>query len=236
MDRCIVFIEHEPEPRDDRASMYLADQGFTIAWFQPFKGDPLPDIDKNVAGVVVTGGGAQIDQIEQSPYLYSESQWLEQCLKANVPVLGLCLGGQLLAHVLGARVAPRDDGLQEFGYYTVRPTNLEQPFVPQDFAVLQSHSRGFEVPHGAKLLARGELFPNQAFCYGENAYGLQFHPEVTSATLLKRWHEADWAPWDQPGTQSKTEQQKLASRYDPLIGNWFTTFLDRLFPKALVNP
>ena len=49
-------------------------------------------------------------------------------------------------------------------------------------------------------------------------------------------HEADWAPWDQPGTQSKTEQQKLAPQYDPSIGSWFTTVLDRLFPKALVNP
>ena len=236
MGQCIVFIEHESEPRDDRASRYLADQGFAIAWFQPFKGELLPDIDPEIAGVVVTGGGAQIDQIEQSPYLYSEAQWIEQCLKADVPVLGLCLGGQLLAHVLGARVGPRADGLQEFGYYTVQPSDLEHPFVPQDFNVLQNHSRGFEVPDGATLLARGELFPNQAFCYGDNAYGLQFHPEVTSAILLKRWHEADWAPWDQPGTQSKTEQQKLAPQYDPSIGSWFTTVLDRLFPKALVNP
>ena len=236
MGRCIVFIEHESEPRDDRASRYLAEQGFAIAGFQPFKEEPLPDIGSDIAGVVVTGGGAQIDQIEQSPYLYSETQWIEQCLKADIPMLGLCLGSQLLAHVLGARVAPRDDGLQEFGYYAVQPTDLERPFVPQDFNVLQSHSRGFDVPNGATLLARGELFPNQAFCYGDNTYGLQFHPEVTSTTLLKRWHEADWAPWDQPGTQSKTEQQMLAPRYDPLIGNWFSALLDRLFPKALVNP
>ena len=97
MTRYIVFIEHESEPRDDRASIYLAEQGFTIVWLQPFKGDPLPDIDPEIAGVVVTGGGAQIDQIEQSPYLYSETLWIEQCLKADVPVLGLCLGGQLLA-------------------------------------------------------------------------------------------------------------------------------------------
>ena len=236
MGQRIVFIEHEPEPRDDRASRYLTDRGFSIAWFQPFKGELLPDIDPEIAGVVVTGGGAQIDQIEQSPYLYSEAQWIEQCLKADLPILGLCLGGQLLAHVLGATVGPREDGLQEFGYYTVQPSNLEQPFVPPDFNVLQSHSRGFEVPDGATLLARGELFPNQAFCYGDNAYGLQFHPEVTSAILLNRWHEANWAPWDQPGTQSRTEQQKLAPRHDPLIGSWFTTVLDRLFPKALVNP
>jgi GMP synthase (glutamine-hydrolysing) len=236
MGQRIVFIEHEPEPRDDRASRYLTDRGFSIAWFQPFKGELLPDLDPEIAGVVVTGGGAQIDQIEQSPYLYSEAQWIEQCLKADLPILGLCLGGQLLAHVLGATVGPREDGLQEFGYYTVQPSNLEQPFVPPDFNVLQSHSRGFEVPDGATLLARGELFPNQAFCYGDNAYGLQFHPEVTSAILLNRWHEANWAPWDQPGTQSRTEQQKLAPRHDPLIGSWFTTVLDRLFPKALVNP
>ena len=236
MSRSIVFIEHEPEPRDDRASTYLADQGFAITWFQPFRGEPLPDINREIAGVVVTGGGAQIDQIEQSPYLFDETQWIEQCLKADIPMLGLCLGSQLLAHVLGAQVAPRDDGLQEFGYYTVQPTDLERPFVPQDFNVLQSHSRGFDVPNGATLLARGELFPNQAFCYGDNTYGLQFHPEVTSTTLLKRWHEADWAPWGQPGTQSKMEQQILAPRYDPLIGNWFSALLDRLFPKALVNP
>ena len=236
MARCIVFIEHESEPRDDRASRYLADQGFAITWIQPFKGEPLPDLAQYIAGVVVTGGGAQIDQIELSPYLYGEAQWIELCLKADMPVLGLCLGAQLLAHVLGARVGPREDGQQEFGYYTVQPTDPEQPFVPPDFKVLQSHSRGFEVPNGATLLARGELFPNQAFCYGDNAYALQFRPEVTSTILLNRWHKADWAPWDQPGTQSKADQQRLALLYDPLINSWFTPVLDRLFPKALANP
>ena len=102
MGQRIVFIEHESEPRDDRASRYLADRGFAIAWFQPFKGELLPDIDPEIAGVVVTGGGAQIDQIEQSPYLYSGAQWIEQCLKADAPVPAMRLGGQLLAHALVA--------------------------------------------------------------------------------------------------------------------------------------
>ena len=70
MSQRIIFIEHESEPRDDRASRYLADQGFAIAWFQPFKGELLPDIDPKIAGVVVTGGGAQIDQIEPVSYTH----------------------------------------------------------------------------------------------------------------------------------------------------------------------
>lgn len=234
MARRVVFIEHHPDPRDDRASMHLASRGFEIDWVQPFNGDDLPALSPRLAGVVVAGGGANIDLIEQSPFLSEEAQWLEKCLKADVPVLGLCLGGQLLAHVLGADVTPHDDGLEEFGYYPIQPVDPERVFIPENFVVFQAHSRGFEVPRDATLLARGELFPHHAFRYGESAYGLQFHPEVT-LPMLKRWQESDWAPWNKPGTQSRAEQNTLAPLHDPVIDAWFTHLLDELFSLSALD-
>ena len=228
MDRRVVFIEHHPDPRDDRASTHLAARGFPIEWVQPFKGESLPDTCESLAGVVVTGGGANIDTIGETPYLIEEARWLEQCLKNSIPVLGLCLGGQLLAHVLGAHVLPRADGWEEFGYFPIQPAAGQESFIPKDFYVFQAHSRGFEVPRGATLLARGDLFPHHAFRYGESAYGLQFHPEVTPS-VLKRWQDSDWAPWDNPGAQSRAEQETLAPLHDPLIHSWFVDLLDGLF-------
>ena len=70
MDRRVVFIEHHPDPRDDRASTHLAARGFPIEWVQPFKGESLPDTCESLAGVVVTGGGANIDTIAETPYLF----------------------------------------------------------------------------------------------------------------------------------------------------------------------
>ena len=228
MDKRVIFIEHHPDPRDARASPHLAARGFAIQWVPPFNGESLPAPCASLAGVVVAGGSANIDTISEAPYLFDEARWLEQCLKGNIPVLGICLGGQLLAHVLGAQVFPRADGWEEFGYYPIQPAAGQESFIPNDFFVFQAHSRGFEIPHDATLLACGDLFPNHAFRYGDYAYGLQFHPEVTPG-VLRRWQDSDWAPWDNPGAQSREEQETLAPLHDPLIHHWFTGLLDGLF-------
>ncbi len=101
--------------------------------------------------------------------------------------------------------------------------------------VAQSHFHEFELPEGAERLASSEMFPNQAMRVGESVYALQFHPEVTR-TGFRRWQEADWAPYGQPGAQSREEQDALGAVHDDAQHAWFMEFLDRLFGDVLESP
>ena len=222
------MVEHHDEPRDDLASTYLPKLGFKLECYRPFAGESLPEPKEDTAGVVITGGAANVDEMDRSPYLYDEARWIEKCLEHNIPMLGLCLGAQLIAHVLGAKVAPHANGLEEFGFYEIHSTVSEPEFVPKGFFAAQYHSRGFEIPNGAEKLASGALFPNQAFRYNHHVVGTQFHPECTRE-IWKRWQVLDGAPWEKPGAQSREEQNRLSDVSLSNAGQWFIKFLDELF-------
>ena len=91
--------------------------------------------------------------------------------------------------------------------------------------VYQWHKEGFDVPDGAELLARGPTFPNQAYRYGRNAYGIQFHPEVTAKVLL-RWIEEAGHMLDEPGAHAAARQRADAARYDQPMVQWLDGFFD----------
>ena len=228
MTQKIILVEHHDEPRDDLASTFLPKLGFSLECCQPFAGQSLPDVEEDTAGIVITGGAANVDQMDQYPYLRDEAQWIEQCLGKDIPTLGLCMGSQLLAHVLGAPVEPHDDGAQEFGLYEIKATDDERQFVPDNFFAVQFHSRGFEVPESAELLAAGDIFPNQAFRYGDNVLGTQFHPECT-LDILRRWQALDVAPWQAPGVQAREEQDRLAASHLKNVEHWFEKLLGDFF-------
>ncbi|MDC1097492.1 glutamine amidotransferase [Gammaproteobacteria bacterium] len=228
MSRKIMVIEHHDEFHDDLASIHLQTRGFDVEWCQPFRNQPLTAPDPEWGGVVILGGAANVDEMDRSPYLYDEARWIEKCLEHNIPMLGLCLGAQLIAHVLGAKVAPHADGLEEFGFYKIQSTVNEPEFVPKGFVAAQYHSRGFEIPNGAEKLASGALFPNQAFRYNHHVVGTQFHPECTRE-IWKRWQVLDGAPWEKPGAQSREEQNRLSDVSLSNAGQWFIKFLDELF-------
>ena len=228
MARKIILVEHHDEPRDDLASTYLPKLGFKLECYRPFAGESLPEPKEDTAGVVITGGAANVDEMDQYPYLHDESRWIEQCLNQDIPTLGLCLGAQLLAHVLGAPVAPHEGGAQAFGLYPIEAVDPEQKFVPDNFFAVEFHSRGFEIPAGADALAAGETFPNQAFRYGANVLGTQFHPECTLA-ILRRWQALEVAPWRELGVQSRETQDRLAAIHLDNAQHWFEQLLEDFF-------
>ncbi len=130
-----------------------------------------------------------VEDRHQLGHLNAEMKVIEQTLAAGKPVLGICLGAQLLAHVLGGEV--RHNGASEIGWYDIATTAAGQSDpvlapLAQLEKVFQWHSYTFEVPGGAELLATGEVCRNQAFRYGDNAYGFQFHLEMSEA-LVHRW-------------------------------------------------
>ena len=142
-----------------------------------------------LSGIVVLGGLMNVDETDKYPYLAAELDYIRSALDAELPILGVCLGAQLLAKALGAKVSPLVT--KEIGWYPLRVTEaatddpLFSHFGPSE-TVFQWHGDAFELPTGAVQLAESPLCPQQAFRYGESAYGLQFHMEVTAEMV------ADW--------------------------------------------
>ncbi len=234
MRRRIVLITHsldEHQARDDRASDQLQKLGYTLDWKIPCEGDALDPIDEEVAGTIVYGGKYCIADIAKLPFMQAELQWLEACMKADVPVLGACQGAQMIAHILGASVGPRYGAGYEFGYYRVKPTMAGSGFLPAEgLHLTQAHFHEFQIPASAVHLAYSEQFDNQAFRYGDKTYGFQFHAEVTRAQF-SRWQIGYWGQemYKQPGSQTRQQQDLLADQHDTAMDQWFRQFINELF-------
>ena len=150
--------------------------------------DVVPSLD-GYNGLIVLGGPMGVYEVYKHPHLKTELTLIEAALKKNIPVLGICLGSQLLAHALGAEV--KRNPLSEFGWYNVAKTEdgAKDPLFAawkKDEKIFQAHQDAFALPSGAKHLAQSSACANQAFVYGDKVYGFQFHLEVDKA-MIHRW-------------------------------------------------
>lgn len=188
MAKILVFQHVAAEPLGILDPM-IRERGHRIRYVN-FSRDPdmQPDISR-YQGLIVLGGPMMPDQTDQYPHLKTEIACIEGALKRDIPVLGICLGSQLLAHTLGAALKPNP--VWEIGWYDVMPTESAQSdTVFQHFdaqqKIFQWHGYTFGLPKSATHLARSETCTHQAFRYGNNAYGLQFHLELDQR-LIDRW-------------------------------------------------
>lgn len=140
-------------------------------------------------GLVILGGPMNVDQVKMYPHLQREVMLIKAAMRAQVPILGICLGAQLIAKANGAQV--QKHSCTEIGWYSVKPTaagrqdTLLGHFAEQE-QVFQWHGDTFDIPTNAVMIAEGETCKNQAFRIGDNIYGLQFHLEVDAA-MIERW-------------------------------------------------
>jgi GMP synthase (glutamine-hydrolysing) len=152
---------------------------------KPLAGQSLPDHGE-VAGAVVMGGPMNVDEVERFPALAVEREWLAEAVGQGMPVLGICLGAQLLARALGAEVRAREE--PEIGFAPVEVSDPDDPLLgglaPRS-EVLHWHGDVFDLPDGAQHLASSERTECQAFRAG-NAWGVLFHPEADFA-LVEAW-------------------------------------------------
>lgn len=145
----------------------------------------------NNALVVVLGGPISAYDLERYPYLATEIAWLRARLLEDLPTLGICLGAQLMAAALGARVYPGKPG-PEIGWARLTPGRhaASRPylreFIDSNSQVLHWHGDTFDLPEGAMHLAASQRYENQAFAWGRYGLALQFHAEFESA-MLERW-------------------------------------------------
>lgn len=188
MSRVLVFQHVAAEPLGTLDAL-LRERGHRIR-FVNFEREPdaQPEVDR-YRGLIVLGGPMNVDQQAERTHLRTELRAIERMLQLGRPVLGICLGAQLLAHALGAEV--RDHTMPEIGWYPLAVTEHGQddrviaPLRPAA-RVFQWHAQTFELPQTAVHLAESPTCPNQAFRWGELAYGFQFHLEMDEA-LIERW-------------------------------------------------
>jgi GMP synthase (glutamine-hydrolysing) len=147
-----------------------------------------PSLEK-YHGLIVLGGWMGVYEADHYPHIHLECRLIEAALKRGMPVLGICLGAQILAHTLGATVKKHTQ--KEVGWQEVKLTEggKQDPLLGHFSAserVFQMHGDTFSIPAGAEHLAFSEACAGQAFRYGENAYGLQFHLE-SDEDMIRRF-------------------------------------------------
>jgi GMP synthase (glutamine-hydrolysing) len=221
----ILVVVHQETSSAGLIGEVLHQAGCRLDVRCPAVGQPLPDSLAAYAGAVVFGGPMSANDDQTLPFIRTELDWIDQVLSANIPYLGICLGAQLLARSLGAQVAANAEGWREIGYYPLQPA-ADQTLFPTPLQVYHWHKEGFELPAGAQLLATGDRFPNQAFRWGDRAYGLQFHPEIT-ADLIEHWTAQAADQLTLPGAQSKMTQVQQHQLYSQAVENWLRPFLSQ---------
>ncbi len=188
MRKLLVFQHSAREPLGVFDPM-LRRAGFRIRYLN-FSRQPDQKADvSRYNGLIVLGGPMNVDQADRFPHLTTEIAAIQAALERGIPVLGICLGAQLLAAALGANVRPNN--VREIGWYHLHPTAAAggDPLcrhLDGSQYVFQWHAYTFDLPPGAIHLASTPTCPNQGFRYGDGAYGLQFHLEADEH-LIQRW-------------------------------------------------
>lgn len=220
----VLIVVHQETSDPGLVGQLLHENGCMLDIRCPAIGNLLPESVDGYAGVVVFGGPMSANDDAELPFIRTELDWIPTVLESAKPFLGICLGAQLLARVLGAQVAPHPEGRREIGYVPIQPVlHSHNPFAKLTH-VYQWHKEGFELPRDAVLLATGEVFPNQAFCYGDTAYGVQFHPEITR-TMIDVWTSRAGEQLLCPDAQPYEEQVQQHDRHAATIQSWLKGFL-----------
>lgn len=188
----VLVVQNGPGGGPRRFGAWLEQQGLTLDVVHAYAGAPLPR-RLGHAAILPLGGGPMPDDDVAMPWLAAVRELVAEALEREIPVFGVCQGGQLLAHVAGGRVTAAH-GEPELGStrITLRPEAAADPLfagLPQHVTAVQRHVDAVtELPPGAAWLAESERCPHQAFRYGARAWGVQFHPEA-GADRVRAWSD-----------------------------------------------
>ncbi len=224
----VLIVLHQERSSPGRVGQMLEEKGYPLDIRRPVLGEDLPKTLANHAGAVVFGGPMSAN--DPDDYIKTEINWLDVPLKENKPFLGICLGAQMLVRHLGGKVEADREERTEIGWYPIRPTEHGRLLMHWPKMVYHFHREGFSLPHRANLLATGDIYPNQAFRYGENAWAVQFHAELTRA-MMHRWVVHGAHRFVLPNAQQGREHLEGRMIFDAPLRAWLSDFLDLIFER-----
>lgn len=222
----ILIVLHQELSSPGRVGQLLTQSGYHLDIRRPPLGDPLPDTLADHQGAVVFGGPMSANDPDE--FIKRETDWLSVPLKENKPFLGICLGAQMLVNHLGGRVGPHEEEKVEIGWYPIRTTDAGRNLMDWPDMVYHFHREGFSLPSGATLLAEADHYPNQAFRYGDNAWGIQFHAELTRV-MMQRWIVYGAQRFVLPGAQHGRDHLAGRMLWDMKLKRWLEDFLGLVF-------
>jgi len=186
-----------------------------------------PQIEK-YSGLVICGGGMNVDEEHLFPWMTGEKKLIASALKHNLPTIGLCLGAQLIAEVLGAKVGKHK--CTEAGWHNIEIDREVHPllhFSENKLRAFQWHSYCFETPKSALRFARNDITENQGFIYNQNVVATQFHPESTKEWILECLQSKDYpiGPFCQRPALALSELNENQF----LLQKWYFELLEHVF-------
>ena len=180
----VLFIQHGDVDKPGLLADALSAEGVELEIRHPYLGEEIPVDLEGFDALALGGGGQSAYQVAEFPYLEEECALVRKAILADKPVLGLCLGAQLIAKALGADVYRAEQ--KELGFFpvTISASAVSDPLLsawPSPISPTHWHGDVFDLPAGAECMASSALTTNQAFRYGRATYAFQFHLEMTPA-------------------------------------------------------
>ena len=232
----ILSLEHWSIDFDYDNADFFAGRGDVLESLRIYAGEKPPD-PRDHDLVIVYGGEMSAYDDRASPWIARELRFLEECMKAGTSLFGICLGSQLLARLLGARVYRSEK--PEFGFKRLRLNDegLSDPVLGalgaegRDFLAIQWHDDAWDLPSGARLLASSEAWPNQAFRYGPKVLGIQFHLEFTQPHMARAVSKPDWRESADPRREDRAAFAAPGPRYAEVRKN-----MEQVLERLLADP
>lgn len=183
----IHCLAHVPFEDAANIGIWTQDHGHILSYTRFFRDETLPDID-SFEMLAVMGGPMNVHEYNDYPWLVGEKVFIKEAIDAGKKVIGVCLGAQLIADVLGGKITPNRQ--KEIGWHPVTLTEAGEDSnifssLPNKIDVFHWHGDTFSIPPGAIHLATSQACANQAFLYGNHVLGLQFHMEYSRQSIEK---------------------------------------------------
>ena len=176
----IHWLQHVPFEGLGIIEDWAKKQSAVITRTRLYENEELPDVD-DFDWLIVMGGPMGIFDYNDHPWLTEEKEFIELAIDEEKTVLGICLGAQLMADVLGANVYPGPQ--KEIGWFPIHRSTNAPALIPEELTVFHWHGDTFEIPDDAVALATSEPGINQGFIFHEKAVALQFHMETTESSM-----------------------------------------------------
>lgn len=237
----IVILQHVPFEGPDGVAQWLEEQGHSYTVLRMWTTPSLPS-PKEVSWLIVLGGPMNTHQTHDYPWLMDEIALIKACVEQTIPVLGLCLGSQLMTCALGGTVVESPE--PEIGWHpiTLTPWAASHPLFSgwptAPMTVFHWHRYMAQLPDGAQLIASSPGCPNQGYAWGESAIGLQFHlefsPETIHTFVTTDTDELEQVQ-DKAFIQSAEAIMAGIESYHSLAQRWFKGFLKQYYKLIVLK-